>query len=537
MSGISRSLRLRATPAATLDRLSGNIGELFYDSTNQTLRLFADSRGNDSILATRTWVNSQLADVDVDLTGLATEDYVDTAISNIPAGPQGIQGPPGPTGATGAASTVPGPAGATGPQGPAGPQGPQGIQGPAGPIGLTGATGAAGTSVQLKGAVATVEQLDLIAGPTTGDLYVVTETGDGYVWDGSSWDNAGAIRGPQGEQGPQGESGGVVGELSGNLTFTGTGNRIIGDFSNATVADRVAFQSSTTNGNTSVYAIPNGTATASAFAVTNNSDLSVASNGFIQCLSTETRIASDRITESGTYLPMSFFTGGSAAMTISTDRNIGIGIAPQSLSRLYVSDGEAWQVLNSTTTGRSSMFQLKTPQGDMYVGKDRDGSAGYWSNSGEYTIAGTGSYPMDFYTNSARRVRISAAGGLSVGTTADPGAGAIYATGNITAFYSSDRTLKENIQDVEGALDIVCSIGSKTFDWTDDYINSKGGADGYFVQKSDFGVIAQDVQAVFPQAVRTRTDGTLAVDYEKLATLAFGAIQELVKRIEALEAR
>ena len=60
---------------------------------------------------------------------------------------------------------------------------------------------------------------------------------------------------------------------------------------------------------------------------------------------------------------------------------------------------------------------------------------------------------------------------------------------------------------------------------------------GYFVTKSDFGVIAQDVQAVFPQATRTREDGTLAVDYEKLSTLAFGAIKELLKRIEALEAK
>ena len=38
-------------------------------------------------------------------------------------------------------------------------------------------------------------------------------------------------------------------------------------------------------------------------------------------------------------------------------------------------------------------------------------------------------------------------------------------------------------------------------------------------------------------AVRTREDGTLAVDYEKLGTLAFAAIGQLLKRIEALEAK
>ena len=126
---------------------------------------------------------------------------------------------------------------------------------------------------------------------------------------------------------------------------------------------------------------------------------------------------------------------------------------------------------------------------------------------------------------------------LGVGVAFSGVSGEIRAGNNITAYYSSDARLKENIKDVDNALDKVCAIGSKTFDWTDDYIAEHGGEDGYFVQKSDFGVIAQDVQEVFPQAVRTREDGTLAVDYEKLSTLAFGAIKELVKRIEALESK
>jgi hypothetical protein len=126
---------------------------------------------------------------------------------------------------------------------------------------------------------------------------------------------------------------------------------------------------------------------------------------------------------------------------------------------------------------------------------------------------------------------------IGVGTAGSTTAGEIRATNNITAYYSSDARLKENVKDVSNALEKVCAIGSKEFDWTDEYIAAHGGEDGYFVTKSDFGVIAQDVQAVFPQAIRTREDGTLAVDYEKLSTLAFGAIKELLKRIEALETK
>lgn len=126
-------------------------------------------------------------------------------------------------------------------------------------------------------------------------------------------------------------------------------------------------------------------------------------------------------------------------------------------------------------------------------------------------------------------------GSLGIGTAASGTTGEIRATNNVTAYYSSDANLKENVKDIEDATSKVAAIGGKTFDWKDDYIRQHGGEDGYFIQKSDFGVIAQDVQKVFPVAVRTRIDGTLAVDYEKLAALAFAAIKELTARIEKLE--
>jgi len=123
---------------------------------------------------------------------------------------------------------------------------------------------------------------------------------------------------------------------------------------------------------------------------------------------------------------------------------------------------------------------------------------------------------------------------LGVGTAASGTAGEIRATDNVTAFYSSDATLKENVQPIQNALGIVSAVGGKTFDWTDAYIADHGGEDGYFIQKSDFGVIAQDVEEMFPLAVRTRDDGTLAVDYEKLVAVAFAAIAELKAEVDEL---
>jgi hypothetical protein len=129
----------------------------------------------------------------------------------------------------------------------------------------------------------------------------------------------------------------------------------------------------------------------------------------------------------------------------------------------------------------------------------------------------------------------TASGGLAVGTVADPGTGGIYATANITAYYSSDSKFKENVQTIPNALEKVVAVGGKTFDWTDEYIKDHGGEDGYFVRKQDFGVIAQDLQAVLPEAVRQREDGSLAVDYQKLCALAFAAIAELKAEVDSLK--
>jgi hypothetical protein len=126
-------------------------------------------------------------------------------------------------------------------------------------------------------------------------------------------------------------------------------------------------------------------------------------------------------------------------------------------------------------------------------------------------------------------------GSFGVGTPASGTTGEIRATNNITAYYSSDARFKENIKPIPDALSKVIAINGKLFDWTDEYLQKHGGVDEYFLRKQDFGVIAQDVLEVFPVAVRTRDDGTLAIDYEKLSALAFAAIAELNEKFEQLK--
>lgn len=120
-------------------------------------------------------------------------------------GPQGIQGATGPTGADGyvGADGATGPTGATGLTGATGATG---LTGETGATGPTGAQGPQGTDIHFLGSVADVANLPS-TGNSNNDAYIVDADGNLYVWNGSSWTDAGQIVGPQGATGAQGDQG------------------------------------------------------------------------------------------------------------------------------------------------------------------------------------------------------------------------------------------------------------------------------------------------------------------------------------------
>jgi hypothetical protein len=103
--------------------------------------------------------------------------------------------------------------------------------------------------------------------------------------------------------------------------------------------------------------------------------------------------------------------------------------------------------------------------------------------------------------------------------------GELIVTGDITAFYTSDQRLKENIFPIPNALEKVISISGNTFDWV-----QGSGKEG-----SDVGVIAQEILEVLPEAVTTRETGYLAVRYEKLVPLLIEAIKDLSTKVKDLQ--
>ncbi len=105
--------------------------------------------------------------------------------------------------------------------------------------------------------------------------------------------------------------------------------------------------------------------------------------------------------------------------------------------------------------------------------------------------------------------------------------GALHVGGDITAFSSSDVSLKENINPISNAIDKVRSISGNTFTWNEKSVYS--GEEGT-------GIIAQEIEALgLPGVTATREDGTKAVRYDRLVPLLIEAIKELDGKVKSLE--
>lgn len=126
--------------------------------------------------------------------------------------------------------------------------------------------------------------------------------------------------------------------------------------------------------------------------------------------------------------------------------------------------------------------------------------------------------------------RMRLALGLSLGTSADPGAGGINATGNITANYSDER-LKTKLGNLESALDKICAIDTFYYE-----ANETAQALGYKAER-EVGVSAQSVQAVFPELVAPAPIDAqyLTVRYERLVAPIIEAIKELRAEVKSLK--
>lgn len=98
--------------------------------------------------------------------------------------------------------------------------------------------------------------------------------------------------------------------------------------------------------------------------------------------------------------------------------------------------------------------------------------------------------------------------------------GTFTATGDICAY--SDASLKTNVQTINGAMGKVDAIRGVTFERLEDGSTSTG-------------VIAQELEAVLPEAVQTDEHGVKMVAYGNVTGLLIEALKELKAEVESLK--
>ncbi len=94
----------------------------------------------------------------------------------------------------------------------------------------------------------------------------------------------------------------------------------------------------------------------------------------------------------------------------------------------------------------------------------------------------------------------------------------------------SDERYKRNIQPLQQSLDKVTHLTGVSFEWKTDEYSGRG-----FKEGRQIGLIAQDVEKVFPELVLTDSKGYKAIEYDKLASVLIEAVKEQQKEIKAMQ--
>lgn len=118
-----------------------------------------------------------------------------------------------------------------------------------------------------------------------------------------------------------------------------------------------------------------------------------------------------------------------------------------------------------------------------------------------------------------------------------PGGGGVY-QGNNGATWSvtSDQRLKKNIVDNNVGLSVINSIRVRNFEYrVADEVTELPTHSVISKQGVQLGVIAQELQVVLPECVKTESTGVMTVDQDNLTWYLINAVKELSARVKQLE--
>jgi hypothetical protein len=206
--------------------------------------------------------------------------------------------------------------------------------------------------------------------------------------------------------------------------------------------------------------------------------------------------------------------------------------------RVYRTDNATYGSIKYLTGSGGLQLNDKNGDGISFVKADGTTEYGRFDSSGNLlvgttSVINTGKVSVVFTGASGNGISLkttTASNGskfLSFANSGGTEIGYIEENTNTSVNYStsSDQRLKENIADADDAGSKVDAIQVRKFDWI---------ADG---SHQDYGMVAQELQTVAPEAVSGDADSEdmMGVDYSKLVPMLVKEIQSLRARVAQLE--
>ncbi len=226
------------------------------------------------------------------------------------------------------------------------------------------------------------------------------------------------------------------------------------------------------------------------------------------------------------------YTPASTNSWVATDRLFGIGNGPEIAAR-----SDALVILKNGNIG----IGYATPGFKLSFAPLLGDKISLWSNStnsygfgiqGSQLQIHTDVYEADIvfgYGSSSSMIetmRVKGDGNVGIGTN-EPNE-KLHVNGNIeciAVFENSDRRLKKDIVPMENSLQKITQLNGYTYYWQDE---TKG-------KNLQAGIVAQEVQQLFPELVKVDKEGMLSVNYSGLIPVMIESTKELNSRVEQLE--
>ena len=191
---------------------------------------------------------------------------------------------------------------------------------------------------------------------------------------------------------------------------------------------------------------------------------------------------------------------------------------------------------NNTAVGYQAGYNNITGQFNTFIGY----SAGSTSTNTQNTLIGYGS--ITSAAGDSNEIVIGTAGATGKGSGTgfiSPNGGGVYQGNNSTTWsVTSDQRLKKNIVDNTVGLTAINGIKVRNFEYRlPDEITDLDKSNAVAITGVQLGPIAQEIQQVLPDCVKTESTGVMSVDSSDVLWHLVTAVQQLSAQVTALQAK